>query len=272
MVLDRRLSLPGFMTDLLSAGRVTFTRDEAIASLGITAGAFLKAASRQQKYKALLNPRQGFYVVVPPQFLSWGGPPPTWYIDDLMRHENHPYYVGLLKAAEMHGATHQAVMNFQVITDKRLPRIRAGRSIVSFLYRKDMAQVSHALTDHKTDTGRMKISSPELTALDLLRYASVAGTIDSIATVMSDLAVKLRPEPLMKLAPVFERACIQRLGYLLDYVKQPKPAAALHDYLHTVRPLPWVELEPRRTKKATQHPIRDSRWNVIVRHKPELDE
>ena len=46
--------------------------------------------------------------VVPPQYASWGAPPPGWYIDDLMRHEGRPYYVGLLKAAELHGATHQA--------------------------------------------------------------------------------------------------------------------------------------------------------------------
>ena len=34
----------------------------------------------------------------------------------LIRFEHCPYYVGLLKAAEMHGATHQAVMEFQVVT------------------------------------------------------------------------------------------------------------------------------------------------------------
>ena len=38
-----------------------------------------------------------------------------------MRHEGEAYYVGLLKAAELHGATHQAVMEFQVVTGKRLP-------------------------------------------------------------------------------------------------------------------------------------------------------
>jgi hypothetical protein len=73
-------------------------------------------------------------------------------------------YVGLLKAAELHGATHQAVMEFQVITDKRLPKIRAGRSIISFFYRKNMASVASAVVDQKTDTGRMRVSSPELTA------------------------------------------------------------------------------------------------------------
>lgn len=272
-MLDRRLSLPDYMTDLLSAGRAVFMREEAITKLDVTAGGFLKAAKRQQRRNALLNPRRGFYVVVPPQFLSWSGPPPAWYIDDLMRHEGHPYYVGLLKAAELHGATHQAVMGFQVVTDKRIPRIRAGRSIISFVYRKDMASIAGALIDHKTDTGRMKISSPELTALDLLRYPHVAGTIDSIATVLSDLGPKLRPEALAKLAPAFERAVTQRLGYLLDYVRQPKSAIALHNHLQKSKPLPWVELEPRRGRKKFAGPLeRNQRWNVIIRRRPELDE
>jgi hypothetical protein len=73
-----------------------------------------------------------------------------------MRHEGHPYYVGLLKAAELHGATHQAVMEFQAVTDKRLPEIRAGQSALTFYYRKDMAAISAGIEDRKTDTGRMR--------------------------------------------------------------------------------------------------------------------
>ena len=85
-----------------------------------------------QRREALVNLRQGFYVVVPPQYASWGAPPSTWYVDALMRDECQAYYVGLLKAAELHGATHQAVMEFQVISAKRLPKIRAGRNLVIF--------------------------------------------------------------------------------------------------------------------------------------------
>ena len=58
-----------------------------------------------------------------------------------MRHETHPYYVGLLKAAELHGATHHAVMEFQAISSKRLPKLRAGRNLIVFYFRKDMASV-----------------------------------------------------------------------------------------------------------------------------------
>lgn len=273
MMLDRRRSLSTYMTDLLSAGRVVFTRKEALAALKLTPRGFLKAAERAQRQRALLNPRQGFYVVVPPQYLSWGAPPPAWYIDDLMRHEGHAYYVSLLKAAELHGATHQAVMEFQIVTSKRMPKIRAGRSIISFFYRKDMAHVADALADHKTDTGRMKVSSPELTALDLLRYPHAAGTIDSIATVLSDLGAKIHPDRLAKLTPAFERTVVQRLGYLLDHAGHSKCAAALHGALRKSRPLPWVELEPgRRGAKSTKPLERNARWNLLVRRRPEIDE
>ena len=65
-----------------------------------------------------------------------GAPPPSWYIDDLMRNEGRPYYVGLLSAAELHGASHQAVMEFQVVTDKQMPELHVGRSRIAFCYRR----------------------------------------------------------------------------------------------------------------------------------------
>jgi predicted transcriptional regulator of viral defense system len=261
------------MDDLQAGGRVTFTRDAAAEALGVTVRGFLKAAERLQKKGALLNPRHGFYVIVPPQYLARGAPPPAWYIDDLMKHERCSYYVGLLKAAELHGATHQAVMQFQIVTDKRIPKIRVGQSILSFFYRKDMEPVLSALAPHKTDTGSMQISSPELTALDLLRYSHATGTVDSNAMVLSDLGNTLNGEALARLAPAFERAVIQRLGYLLDHVKQGHAAEGLHAYLQKQKPLPWVELDPGHARAKPGEPVeRNARWNVLVRRVPELDQ
>ncbi len=273
MMHDRRRTLSSYLTSLLAGGRVTFTRDEAITELNTTPRGFLAAAKRLQDKHALINPRQGFYVVVPPQYLARGAPPPQWYINDLMKHEGHPYYVGLLKAAEIHGASHQAVMQFQTVTDKRIPKIRAGRSILTFFYRKDLDALSAAITDHKTDTGLFKVSSPELTGLDLLRYMHVTGTIDSIATVLSDLGAKMKAAELQKLAPLFERSVIQRLGYLLDYVEHKQAAEGLHAHLHREKLLPWVDLDPSRRASQSRNPAeRNSRWNVIVRRPPELDQ
>jgi predicted transcriptional regulator of viral defense system len=269
------MAFSSYLTNLLSAGRVVFSRDEAQAALGVNQGALLDAAERQQRRQHLISPRRGFYVIVPPQYLAWGAPPPPWYIDDLMRHEGRPYYVGLLKAAELHGATHQAVMEFQVITDKRLPKIRAGRSAIAFYYRKDIEAVSEGIEDHKTDTGRMKVSSVELTALDLLRYPRAAGGLDNIATIVSDLGDRIDPGKLAALSVSHERSVSQRLGHLLDRFGHSERAEALHAALSRGAALPWVELEPSQAADPAFSPEpkeRDERWHVIVRRPPERDE
>lgn len=274
-MLQSRSSLSTFITTLQSEGRITFTRAEAIAALGLTEAAFLKAAARLQKRHTLFNPRQGLYVAVPPQFMSWEAPPPTWYIDALMRHEDRPYYVGLLKAAELHGATHHAVMEFQVVTDKQLRKIRAGRSWVTFYFRKDLESVREGIIDRKTDTGSMKISGPELTALDLFRYMHVAGGIDAVATVMTDLAESIEGQKLAAMSAHFERACGQRVGYLLDRLSHAERANPLHDQLFEKGAMPWVTLEPepRKDEKAQHTPVeRNERWRVIVQRYPEIDE
>ena len=271
---DQRSALSGYVSGLLSTGQTVFTAEEAEQALGVGHGAFLDAAERLQRRKALLNPRQGFYVVVPPQYASWGAPPPAWYIDALMRREGQAYYVGLLKAAELHGATHQAVMEFQVITAKRLPRIRAGRSLIVFYFRKDMKAVTAGIEDRKTDTGTMKMSSAALTALDLLRYPQASGGIDTIATVLSDLRQEIDPEQLAALSAVVERPVVQRLGYLLDHIDHDVLTEPMLEALRARGSLPWTELD----RKGAQDPDfapeprqRDLRWRVIVRRVPRVD-
>lgn len=267
-------SLQDYVLRLQSEGRITFTRAEAIRALSVSDAAFLKAAERLQKRKLLLNPKHGFYVVVSAQYLSWGAPPPSSYIDDLMRHEHRPYYVGLLKAAELHGASHHAVMEFQVVTDRQFRRIKAGRSIIAFYYRKDLKILESHLSPHKTDTGHMMVSSPELTAFDLLRYAHAVGGVDAIATVLSDLKEKLDGQKLALLAPLMERAYVQRLGYLLERLDCAQAAAPLHDYLAS-KPYPWSELQPRaraQGEKGSDAVERNERWRIIVHRHPEIDE
>lgn len=55
------------------------------------------------------------------------------------------------KAAELHGATHHAVMDFQVVTDRQLPKIRAGRSWLTFHFRKELTSIREGIVEHKTD-------------------------------------------------------------------------------------------------------------------------
>jgi len=275
MIHDQRSALSSYVNSLLSQGRTVFTADDAEAELGVERGAFLDAAGRLQRRQAILRPRQGFYVIVSPQYASWGAPPPSWFIDALMRYEGEPYYVGLLKAAELHGASHQAVMQFQVVTSKRMAEIRAGRSLITFYYRKELGCVSQAIEQRKTDTGSMQVSSPSLTALDILRYPQASGGMDNVATVLSDLGGKVEADQLARLSDVFERPVVQRLGHLLDRLGYEAATDKMLQNLHSRGSFRWVDLDRKEALDPdfAPEPVgRDERWRIVVHRRPELDE
>ena len=274
MMHAKRSAFSSYLTTRLSEGRVVFTAAEAQAELGISRGALLDAAERQQRRNHLIRPRRGFYVIVPPQFLGWGAPPPSWYIDEMMAHSELPYYVGLLSAAELHGASHQAVMEFQVITNRQLGPIRAGRSNIVFRYRKFMEAVADGIERRNTYTGQMNVAGVELTALDLVRYPRGAGGLDHIATVLMDLGRQIDADKLAALSGAFERSVAQRLGHLLDRLGYRECTDGLHEALTRRKAMFWVELDPLEGAGQDSAPAvteRDERWRVKVRLAPEPD-
>ena len=274
-MIRHRQVLSGYVNRLLSEGRTVFGAAEAEQALDVGHRSFLDAAERLQRKGTLVRPRQGFYVIVPPQYAVWGAPPPAWYIDALMGRENAGYYVGLLKAAELHGATHQAVMEFQVVCGKRLPVIRAGRNLIVFYYRGDMEGALSGVEDRKTDTGSMKISSAALTALDLLRYPQASGGLDSVATVLSELGPEIQPDQLALLSAGVERPVVQRLGYLLDQISgNDDLTGPMLGRLRSEGTVRWTELDRRRAADpdvAADPVMRDAKWRVVVCRLPEPD-
>lgn len=267
-----RSSLTRYLKQLRSRGTITFTREEALVALGLSEGTFLQAAAPLQRQGVLLSPLEGFYILVPTQFHPWGAPPACWYIDALMR--GRPYYVALLEAAALHGASHQAVMCFQVITDRRMSPIRAGRSWISFHVRSHLDALRQGILVHRTEMGSMSISCPELTALDLLRYPHAVGGVDTLCTVLQELGDKIQGGRLATLSEHFARAHVQRLGYLLDWLGFHEPAAVLHHRVQASWPPPWVSLEPlSRTGHHAPRTLheRNARWRVLVHRPPQPD-
>ncbi len=243
-------------------------------ALGVSHGAFLDAAARLAKRGYIFAPRRGFYVITPTRFLKWGAPPPSWYVDAMMEEAGRPYYVALLKAAELHGAAHQAVMEFQVVTDRQWKPIRAGRSKIKFYFRKNIDAIEAGITRRKTHTGSMRISSPALTALDLVRYLQASGGLMHAAGVLNELASEIDSEQLGALAPAFERSVVQRLGYIFDQLGKGEAAATLRHCLDSGN-VPWVELDPGEASSMANEkdePRRDQCWHVIIRRPIEIDE
>ena len=165
-----------------------------------------------------------------------------------MRREGQACYVGLLEAAALHGTMDQAVLEFQVVSNKRLPRIRAGRNLIDFCFRMEMEAVTAGIEGWKTDTGTMKISSVALTALDLLRYLLASGGIDNVATIFSDLGRKIHPEQLAAFSRLVERPVVQRLGHLLEHLGHDALTGPMLGALQARGSLPWTELDRQQVR------------------------
>ena len=70
-----------------------------------------------------------------------------------------PYYVALLSAAALHGASHQQPQMFQVMTNKPMRPIRAGRTELHFYTTQHLGIATTA--EVKTPTGAIRVSTPE---------------------------------------------------------------------------------------------------------------
>lgn len=250
--------------ELQSHGKYAFTRED-LSESRQSAVAFEAAVRRLKQQRRLASPRRGFFVVVPAEYRAAGCPPASWFIHDLMRYLGQPYYVGLLSAAAIHGAAHQQPMVFQVVTDRPTRAATAGRVRIEFRMSRLVNEVP--VVDVQTETGSMRVSSPEATAYDLVRFPAAAGHLNNVATVLAELAEKLNATTLATLAPKHSVPDTQRLGFLLDLVGQQELTEPLRRVLQERRHRP-VLLAPGEVAHGEQP---DSRWRVIPNQTVEAD-
>jgi hypothetical protein len=260
------VTVDDWVDDLQARGRYTFLRAEATSECGRSAEAVKKALQRLARRQRVVKIKNYFYVIVPLEYLRAGGPPPPWFIDDLMKAMERPYYVGLLTAAGIHGASHQQPQEFQVLTDRPVRPLPVGRTTIRFFTNKRAANT--ATQSVKTPTGAMRVSTTEATAFDLVRFAKAAGQIDNVATVLVDLVPALDPKGMLKV--VRARGDIpnaQRLGYLLERARGRPQAKAIHEWLERQSPRA-VPLRPGRTAAGAEE---DRRWRVLVSGPVEIE-
>lgn len=83
--MTQRGALAHFADDLERAGRLTFTREEVKAVLGVSGDAIKLAALRLSKRGRLVSPRRGFFVIVPLEHQAIGAPPIERWLPELLR-------------------------------------------------------------------------------------------------------------------------------------------------------------------------------------------
>ena len=206
-------------------GKTTFSFDEALNKFpGKPAASVRSALARLSKAGRIHSVWKGFYAISLPEYGLEGIAPPMDYIDQLMRHLESGYYVALLTAASYTGAAHHAPQVFHTICNRILHAKSKNGVRLEPVYKKRLPD--KYITEMNSRTATIKISSPELTAIDLIIYTKRAGGINQVATVLSELAESI---DFGRVGTDFfagiPAAAVQRLGYLFDEILEEKTIA-----------------------------------------------
>jgi predicted transcriptional regulator of viral defense system len=144
-----------------------------------------------------------------------------------------------------------------MITNPALRKISHPSIVINFLVKGSWEESD--IIKKKTDAGYINVSSPELTALDLLLFNNWLG-INRATEIISELAEEMKPSVLAQTARRFPvTATIQRLGYVLDNgLSNEKMASVLEKVLagRKVHPVPLSSSKERRGGIS-------SRWKII---------
>ncbi len=252
---------------LLARGRSAVTTREAAEILGVPdehVRVRLHAAVRGGR---LFSPSRGLWVAIPTKYRTWGAPPAVEFLEPLMVHLRREYYVGWLSAAEIHGAAHQRPQATQVAVDKAVADRSFGRSHLRFTRQSRAGSLPRQR--HTVESGHVWVSTPTLTAVDLVDRPDLGGGLSNVATVLFDLAdaTPLDAHDLATLAASYSATTVRRLGYLLELVRASVDTTDLAQQVEAA-PLPRaVVLDPRLPRKG----VTDPRWGIVINSDVEPD-
>lgn len=213
---------------------------------------------------------RGFYVIIPPQYAAKRTVPPAYYIDQLMSYLKKPYYISLVSAAEILGAAHQRPQKFSVMTVLPKSSVSRAENNLVWIYRKEIP--SDFLLSKNSETGVIRYSNAELTAIDIVQYQRYVGGLSRSATILEELVEQMDFTGLSgKLFPYTSIPAIQRLGYILEEVLGQKKVAdilyaELTSYAGRLR---YVLLDTDRPENNTE---KNTRWKISINSTIEPDE
>jgi predicted transcriptional regulator of viral defense system len=234
------------LDDAERAGRLNLRGKEIAAAMpGISRDALRRALHRQQARGRIVRVSRGadHWVIVPLQFAANGAPPiETWLDRYLAKSLGTPYYVALLSAAEVYGASPQAVMTTQIMVPKPRRPVTVGRHRLIFSTRANIARMPARW--HESAYGRFRVSSPELTLLELTQRAAQVGGLARVIEILKTMSPLCKPGELTAaLEAAGEIPAAQRLGALFAATGQKKLVGAVARWLEK-QPSRQIDLDP----------------------------
>ena len=246
-----------YIRHLLASGKYVFTRKDFCMAINRSGSALNKILERLKASGWIWPLGDDFFTIVDPAHQGLGCIPVYWFVDAWAKFKGVEYYIGGLSAAAFHGASHQQIQSVQIVVNRGIPPFRLPTQRVLFLYRKN---ISDSMWEtRKVPTGIMRVSTPEVTAYDLLTLRKACSSLDWVATVFVEMGEAMRARSLASLA---ETGCgtagLQRLGWMLDHTGWGRLTDGLARKLRTRR-MDWQPLLKGRPAEGA----RDERWRII---------
>lgn len=228
MVFDSNYKrLEYWVEECQSTGKLAFSLAELKRSYKNDSETSLKRVlDRLSEKGKVVSVFKGYYAIIPPQYSSKGILPPAMFIDGLMKYLERSYYVGLLNAAALHGASHQQPQEYFVVTEYPVLRATSKKGVkINYISTRQLPP-DVLIDKRKTETGYISISNPILTALDLVSYEKKTGGLNRASTVINELLETVKQKDVSaELINYASSTSLQRLGFILDEIVNRKELA-----------------------------------------------
>ena len=256
-----------YIKHLLSIENYSFSLDEISSKTDTSDTSLTFELTRLVEKKEIINLRKGFYLIIPPRYSKKGHIPIQLYINKLSQSLNRNYYLGFYSAAKFYGASHQQIHREYVMIEKpKLGDIRKNNLDIRFITSSKWPAKN--IIEKKSDAGIFKISSPALTAADLIHHQTKLGGLNRMLAILEELSEEITNNDLEDLLTWYpHRSTLQRLAFILEAQQADVDLSLIFNQLK-LQPYFPVLLSPNSNQKAGAV---DNRWKVDVNIKLESD-
>lgn len=219
-----------FIDSKLAIGIVSFSMADLTMSTGLSEIAAKNQLLRLGELVVRVTPRQPYFLIVTPEHRIVGAPPVDLWLNDYFAWLGRPYYLALQTAAATHGSSPQAIQETQVMTDSPMRNIIFSKLRLNFFTKINLSKAR--IQQILYAPAPIMVSTPETTALDLVRYAGSIGGIERAAETIQPMLSKMQTKKLREILDAEnELASAQRLGYICHHAGAKKLANVIADWL-----------------------------------------
>ncbi|MEI8241847.1 MAG: type IV toxin-antitoxin system AbiEi family antitoxin [bacterium] len=248
-----------FVEGIAETGRIAFDLAELVNKTGLSVIAATNQLQRLHGRVARVSRHPSFFLIVESQHRSMGAPPVEWWLDAYFRWLGHPYYLALLSAAEIYNSAPQAILVKQVMTDTPRREISIGRIRLHFYVKRGIERTP--VKQPSIAYAPIRVSTPEATALDMVRYATRIGGMGRALESLTPLLPLFCTSALKRALDAEDEAAVaQRLGYLIASAGQNGLAEVVHQWL----PSGIARVSLDSSKQPLTETALSRRWRVLV--------